>query len=30
MAELHSYAAKQQVFSRCVDRNKKCSGHLEE
>ena len=25
-----SYAAKQQVLSRCVDRNKKCSGHLEE
>lgn len=30
MAELHSYAAKPQVLSRCVDRNKKCSGHLEE
>ena len=30
MPELRSYAAKQQVLSRCVDRNKKCSGHLEE
>jgi len=30
MPELRSYAAKQQVLSRCVNRNKKCSGHLEE
>lgn len=30
MPELRSYAAKQQVLSHCVDRNKKCNGHLEE